>query len=48
MKVLVLYLQSLLDQTTLDVIVDLFHSSTVKIVMCDVSEEGGTDCGSVT
>ena len=33
-----------LDQTTLGVIANLFHSSTVKMVMCQ-KQEGGTDCG---
>ena len=33
-----------LDKTTLGVIANLFHSSTVKMVMCQ-KQEGGTDCG---
>ena len=35
---------SILDTATLDVIVNLFHSSMVKMLKCQ-KQEGGKDCG---
>ena len=35
---------STLDSATLDVIANLFHSSTVKMLECQ-KQEGGKDCG---